>query len=68
MRWNGKDLEMDVIEVRIVDSPYFYALTPCGRAWPGMRHTQDVSIVVDRAMDHVKGCADCAALRPGQRP
>jgi hypothetical protein len=54
---------MNVIEIRVVDAMYFSVSVPCGQAWPGMRHTDDVRIVVERAMDHADNCQDCARAR-----
>lgn len=41
-----------MLEVSVTDSMYFYVAAPCGCGWTGMRHTEDVKIIVDRAMDH----------------
>jgi hypothetical protein len=48
------------IQVRVVDALYFAVTVPCGQSWPGMRHTADVRIALDRAMDHVQECEVCA--------
>lgn len=47
------------IEITVTDGLYFVARTLCGESWPGMRHTDDVRIVMDRAMDHAQGCDAC---------
>jgi hypothetical protein len=47
------------VTIEVVDAMYFVARTPCDQAWLGMRHTDDVKIVVERAMDHVADCANC---------
>jgi hypothetical protein len=38
----------------------FSVVAPCGQGWVGMRHSDDVRFVIDRALDHVKLCAQCA--------
>lgn len=37
----------------------FIVRTPCGQAWLGMRHTDDVRVLLDRALDHVDDCENC---------
>jgi hypothetical protein len=54
---------MNPISVKVIDGLYFSARTPCGKSWPGMRHSDDVRIVLDRAMDHVASCRECAPGR-----
>lgn len=44
--------EAGTITVSVHDGIYFHVTAPCGHSWPGMRHTDDVRIVLDRAMDH----------------
>jgi hypothetical protein len=56
-------MEMDMITVGVVGALHFTAKAPCGRSWSGMRHSGDVQIVLDRAMDHPKTCVDCAKTR-----
>jgi hypothetical protein len=42
-----------VIRVSVTDSLYFVVtVLACGCGWTGMRHTDDVAIIVNRAMDH----------------
>lgn len=43
---------VSVIRVSVTDWMYFVATAPCGCGWTGMRHTDDVKIIIDRAMDH----------------
>lgn len=54
---------MDIlIQITVVaDNHYFVVRVPCGHNWPGMRHTNDVRIVLDRAMDHAQDCDACIA-------
>lgn len=52
---------MDMITVDVTDTLYFHVRTPCNETWLGMRHTQDVRIVIDRALDHVMSCDRCQA-------
>lgn len=40
------------VVVRVTDGVYFIAELECGCAWVGMRHTDDVRTILDRAMDH----------------
>ena len=47
--------EAGTIIVTVHDGIYFHVTAPCGHSWQGMRHTDDVRIVVDRAMDHACG-------------
>jgi hypothetical protein len=42
------------IMVNVVDGLYFAVTAPCSKSWPGMRHSEDVRIVLDRAMDHTE--------------
>lgn len=49
-----------MINIRVLDPLHFAAAAPCGQSWQGMRHTNDVRIVVDRAMDHAKTCEKCS--------
>lgn len=50
------------VYVQIIDDGmHFVAMTPCRASWPGMRHSEDVRIVMDRAMDHATSCGLCAA-------
>ncbi len=42
---------------------YFSVAVPCGQTWPGMRNTEDVQIVMDRAMKHVKACEACRKVK-----
>jgi hypothetical protein len=56
-------MEMDMITVAVVGALHFSVTAPCGRGWSGMRHSDDVRIVLDRAMDHPKTCEDCAKKR-----
>ena len=51
----------------------FVAVAPCGASWLGVRHSEDVRTVHDRAMDHTDSCEDCKktpspayATRPGR--
>jgi hypothetical protein len=43
--------EPDMIVIRSTGL-YFTASASCGCVWQGMRHSDDVRIVVDRAVDH----------------
>lgn len=51
-----------MINIRVIDGLHFTAMSRCGQWWQGMRHSEDVRIVVDRAMDHAKSCEKCAAM------
>lgn len=44
--------------VNVIDGLYFAVTAPCSKSWPGMRHSEDVRIVLDRAMDHMES-HDC---------
>lgn len=58
---------MGMITITVVDGLYFAARVPCGQSWPGMRHTNDVRIVIDRAMDHAASCEACTPEVPTTR-
>lgn len=47
------------VTIEVVDNLYLVARTPCGQAWQGMRHSDDVKIVTERAMDHIARCESC---------
>jgi hypothetical protein len=49
-----------MINIRLDGPLYFTVSTPCGSGGVGMRHSDDVRIVLDRVMDHVAKCPDCA--------
>lgn len=53
------------VRILVIDGLYFVARVPCGQSWQGMRHTDDVRIVADRAMDHVSQCPNCPGGRGG---
>jgi hypothetical protein len=55
-----EDMDVQMIMVGVVGALHFYARAACGQSWHGMRHSDDVRIVVDRAMDHAKTCPKCA--------
>lgn len=60
-----------MITVDVVDFLHFRVRAPCGTGWVGMRHSNDVRIVIDRALDHVVACARCQAsdeIREQARP
>jgi hypothetical protein len=51
---------MDMIHVKSLQGGmYFGAKAPCGDQWTGMRHSDDVRIIIDRALDHVDKCERC---------
>lgn len=56
---------LEVIKVLITSTYHFAAQAPCGRSWSGMRHSDDVRVIIDRAMDHVAKCDDCVTTLDG---
>lgn len=54
---------MDVLKVKLVPPLYFSVSAPCGMWWQGMRDSDDVAILMKRAMAHPAECPDCAKLR-----
>jgi hypothetical protein len=58
-----EDMDVHMITVGVVGALHFTATAACGQGWHGMRHSDDVRIVLDRAMDHAKTCQDCAKKR-----
>lgn len=50
--------------INVVDGLYFAVTAPCSKSWPGMRHSEDVRIVLDRAMDHAESCERCRRAVP----
>lgn len=54
---------MDMMSIYVTGPIYFAVSAPCGESWQGMRHSDDVRIILDRAMDHPGNCGRCAALR-----
>ncbi len=60
-------MDNDMITVQITGPLHFAVRAACGRGWSGMRHSDDVRIVLDRAMYHPKTCADCTEIRQTTR-
>lgn len=50
---------MRLLKITVVDDLVFGITVPCGQSWSGYRHSEDVRIVGDRAMDHVTSCKAC---------
>lgn len=48
-----------VVSMRIIDSMHFLLFAPCGKSWTGMRRTDDVKILAERAMMHTESCENC---------
>lgn len=60
---------MDVLKLSVIDAFYFSVKAPCGLSWQGMRGSDDVRIIVDRAMRHPGACRDCVKIRrDAERP
>lgn len=59
---------MFMLKISVIDPLYFGVTAPCGQSFNGMRHTDDVRIVIDRAMDHPRDCERCADRRRSDRP
>lgn len=58
---------MKAVEVEIRSALYLSVATPCGHDQGfAMRHTNDVRIVVDRAVDHAENCQACASPADAQ--
>lgn len=50
-----------MLKVKVIGSLYFSVSAPCGTWWQGMRHSDDVRLIIDRALDHLDECATCKA-------
>jgi hypothetical protein len=50
------------IGVRTTADLYFVVTTPCGKAWTGMTHSNDLPIQVRKALEHADSCATCAEI------
>lgn len=49
-----------MICISLTGPRYFVATAPCGRSWTGMTDTDDLQILVRRALKHAASCEWCS--------
>src|SRR3982750_1125439 len=52
--------------VAVVGDLYFRVQVSCGKSWPGMRHSEDAGILLERAMNHEESCLACQSAKPAE--